>query len=192
MSQDHPVIASLQRAVDAAPQDIALRMHLAELLVGAGRGSEAVVHCATVLAAQPGHDGAQAFMRRALGGDPEVSSGGTLAAAPGGAPGAAPGGTPAWAPPATPPAAAPPAASPPPVELPSDPSAGDPAPPTWGTGTYGGPAAPDPEPGTDAPEPAAADEPAAYDWSKAEEQVGDIAQPMFVDEEHAPIPDVGA
>lgn len=159
---DNPLIASLQRAVEAAPQDVTLRMHLAELLVEAGRGAEAVVHCASVLAAEPAHEGAQTLMRQALGG-----------------PGPASTAAPTWP---SPQPAAPPAPSPP-----------DPEPPTWGVSPYGaGPARPGAEPGEAAPPPPSEEGPAAYDWSKAEEQVGDIAQPMFVDDEHAPIPDVGA
>jgi SpoVK/Ycf46/Vps4 family AAA+-type ATPase len=60
------VIASLQRAVSAAPEDHALRLHLAEVLIDAGRRGEAVEHAATVLAADPGSDEARQLMARAL------------------------------------------------------------------------------------------------------------------------------
>lgn len=111
------LIASLTAAVEAAPGDHTLRRHLAGLLVSAGRGGEAVVHCATLLAADPADDDARALMARALGG-------------------AAP--TDAQAPPAAP----------------------------------GGPA--------------------GFDWGSAEEQVGDIAQPMFVSDGDGPTPEVPA
>ena len=44
-----PLIDSLTRAVEAAPDDVRLRTHLAELLVKAGRNAEAVTHCAVAL-----------------------------------------------------------------------------------------------------------------------------------------------
>lgn len=62
------IIESLGRAVQASPDDIALRLHLADLLVGAGRGDEAVAHCATVLQQDPTSGQARALMARALGG----------------------------------------------------------------------------------------------------------------------------
>ena len=36
-----PLIGSLLRAVEASPQDVPLRLHLAALLLDAGRGAEA-------------------------------------------------------------------------------------------------------------------------------------------------------
>ena len=56
----------MQRAVAAAPDDHALRLHLAELLIEAGRRGEAVEHAATVLSADPGSDSARQLMARAL------------------------------------------------------------------------------------------------------------------------------
>ena len=38
----NPLIASLARAVEAAPDDVTLRVHLAELLLGDGRQDAAV------------------------------------------------------------------------------------------------------------------------------------------------------
>ena len=61
------VIASLTAAVAAAPGDVPLRMHLAELLVAAGRAEEAVAHIATVLAAEPTSGAARELMARAMG-----------------------------------------------------------------------------------------------------------------------------
>src|SRR3712207_7243818 len=42
-------IDSLTAAVQARPDDLPLRLHLAELLVSAGRGAEAIGHAAQVL-----------------------------------------------------------------------------------------------------------------------------------------------
>ncbi len=61
------LIASLEAAVALAPTDAALRLHLAELLVDAGRGDEAVTHAATVLVQDPASGAARALMARAMG-----------------------------------------------------------------------------------------------------------------------------
>lgn len=60
------LIASLAAAVAAAPEDQALRIHLAELLVEAGRGPEAIQHVATALAQDPGNTHAQTLMSQAI------------------------------------------------------------------------------------------------------------------------------
>ncbi|GAA1909744.1 AAA family ATPase [Nocardioides lentus] len=60
------LIASLQRAVDAAPDDLVLRLHLAEQLVAAGRGAEAVPHAAAVLQQDPASTAARTLMQQAL------------------------------------------------------------------------------------------------------------------------------
>jgi SpoVK/Ycf46/Vps4 family AAA+-type ATPase len=65
---DSPLIDSLAAAVEAQPDDLPLRLHLAELLVGAGRGAEAIGHAAQVLAREPGNTAAQRLMTVALGG----------------------------------------------------------------------------------------------------------------------------
>jgi SpoVK/Ycf46/Vps4 family AAA+-type ATPase len=65
---DPELIASLEAAVAGAPDDVALRLHLAELLVTAGRPAEAVPHLATVLANDPGSQAARELMVSALGG----------------------------------------------------------------------------------------------------------------------------
>jgi SpoVK/Ycf46/Vps4 family AAA+-type ATPase len=67
---DSPLIDSLTAAVEARPDDLTLRLHLAELLVGAGRGAEAIGHAAQVLAREPGNETAQRLMTTALGGPP--------------------------------------------------------------------------------------------------------------------------
>ena len=86
---DSPLIDSLTAAVQARPDDLPLRLHLAELLVSAGRDAEAIGHAAQVLAREPGNEVARKLMAAALGGP---------------------------APAVPPPAAAPPPASPPAVD----------------------------------------------------------------------------
>lgn len=60
------LIESLLAAVEARPEDVPLRLHLAELLIAAGRGPEAVSQLATVLKQEPGHAEVRAAMLRAL------------------------------------------------------------------------------------------------------------------------------
>ena len=67
------LIESLTAAVGAAPDDLPLRLHLAGLLVDAGRGSEAIGHVATVLASDPASADAQQLMARAMGTPPATS-----------------------------------------------------------------------------------------------------------------------
>lgn len=64
------VIDSLRRAVAAEPDDMALRLHLAELLADAGRGAEAVGEAAVVLQREPMNAAARELMARALGNAP--------------------------------------------------------------------------------------------------------------------------
>ena len=49
------VLAALETAVDAAPDNDALRLHLAGLLVDAGEAQRALDHCAKILARHPDH-----------------------------------------------------------------------------------------------------------------------------------------
>ncbi|HEY7858647.1 MAG TPA: AAA family ATPase [Candidatus Nanopelagicales bacterium] len=65
MNEDE-LIAGMERAVSAAPHDTALRLHLSELLVAAGRGTEAVAHIAAVLQVDPSNEVARALMESAL------------------------------------------------------------------------------------------------------------------------------
>ena len=51
-------MASLRAAVDAAPDDVALRLHLAELLAAAGQADEAVREAAQVLVRDPRNESA--------------------------------------------------------------------------------------------------------------------------------------
>ena len=63
----NPLIDSLTAVVADRPQDLALRAHLAELLIEEGRGAEAIPHLGVVLAAQSYDEHAAALMRHALG-----------------------------------------------------------------------------------------------------------------------------
>ncbi|SCL51924.1 ATPase family associated with various cellular activities (AAA) [Micromonospora citrea] len=67
MSAD-PLIESLSAALDARPDDLPLRLHLASLLLDAGRAGEAIAQVGQALARDPGNAQAQALMHRALGG----------------------------------------------------------------------------------------------------------------------------
>ncbi len=60
------VIDALRRALEAVPDDTALRLHLAETLLAAGRSDEAVAECATALQREPSSVEARALMARAL------------------------------------------------------------------------------------------------------------------------------
>lgn len=66
----NPLIASLTRAVEAAPDDVALRLHLAELLLADGDVDAAVGHCASALQHDPANAQARVIMGRALSGIP--------------------------------------------------------------------------------------------------------------------------
>ncbi|HEY7069683.1 MAG TPA: AAA family ATPase [Acidimicrobiales bacterium] len=62
---DPAVIAALEAAVAGDEANAALRCHLADLLVAAGRHAEALGHAARVLQAQPDHPGALRIMAEA-------------------------------------------------------------------------------------------------------------------------------
>ncbi|MEU4221717.1 tetratricopeptide repeat protein, partial [Actinoplanes sp. NPDC026623] len=49
------LIDSLTAAVASRPDDLPLRLHLAELLLAAGRHGEAIGHAAQILAREPAH-----------------------------------------------------------------------------------------------------------------------------------------
>lgn len=58
--------ASLRRAVEASPEDAALRLHLAELLLGAGDYSAAITEANHVLRTDPTHAAAVSVLSRTL------------------------------------------------------------------------------------------------------------------------------
>ncbi|WP_091554375.1 ATP-binding protein [Micromonospora pattaloongensis] len=65
---DDPLIASLSAAVEARPDDLPLRLHLAALLLDAARPAEAIAQLGRALTHDPGNAEAQALMQRALTG----------------------------------------------------------------------------------------------------------------------------
>lgn len=67
MSADR-LIDSLSAALESRPDDLPLRLHLAELLLDAGRSAEAIAQIGQALARDPGNPSARALMTRALGG----------------------------------------------------------------------------------------------------------------------------
>src|SRR5882757_7746750 len=69
-----PIIASLRRALESAPEDVALRLHLAEQLIAHEDYAEAVREAAAVLAIDPTSADALALMNRAAGGNQKESS----------------------------------------------------------------------------------------------------------------------
>ncbi len=67
MADQSPLITSLRAAVRAAPDDVPLRLHLAEMLVREGRSDAAVAEVAIALQQAPGNVQARALMGRAMG-----------------------------------------------------------------------------------------------------------------------------
>ncbi|MFJ6686903.1 ATP-binding protein [Streptomyces werraensis] len=67
MSDDPPLIQSLRTAVAAAPADVPLRLHLAQILLKAGRSEAAVAEAAVALQHAPGDTRARDLMARAMG-----------------------------------------------------------------------------------------------------------------------------
>ncbi|MFG3114617.1 AAA family ATPase [Streptomyces sp. NPDC048197] len=151
MSAESPLIQSMRSAVAAAPDDVPLRLHLAELLLTAGLGDAAVSEVAVALQHAPGDGQARELMVRALAGTSAPEPGeAALPSAPQ---------TPAPGHPAGPPA----------------PTAQSPAPAPQQS------PAPAPEQGsapTPAPAPV---QPPKFDWKAAEDQVGDAVPPRFVE-----------
>ncbi|GGW14566.1 cell division control protein 48 CDC48 [Streptomyces capoamus] len=67
MPDDSPLIRSLRTAVAAAPADVPLRLHLAELLLTSGQNEAAVAEAAVALQHAPGDAQARQLMARAMG-----------------------------------------------------------------------------------------------------------------------------
>ncbi|MET9345846.1 ATP-binding protein [Streptomyces termitum] len=117
MADESPLIRSLRAAVAAAPGDVPLRLHFAELLLSEGRNDEAVAEAAAALQHAPGDAAARALMVRAMGMPPAPPAVPATPAVPG--PPAVPT-TPAPAPPAPPVAHEAPAPETPEAPRPSD------------------------------------------------------------------------
>ena len=62
MEPDPTVLDSLRKAVDAMPDDVPLRLHLATLLLGSGQRDEAVRHLGAILQRDPGNADALALL----------------------------------------------------------------------------------------------------------------------------------
>jgi SpoVK/Ycf46/Vps4 family AAA+-type ATPase len=65
---DDALISSLTAALEARPDDLPLRLHLADLLLTAGRQGEAVAQIGQALARDPANERARELMQRALDG----------------------------------------------------------------------------------------------------------------------------
>ena len=61
---DDVLLTSLLTAVEAAPEDVPLRLHVAGLLAERGRPAEALQHCSQALARNPGNAEALALLQR--------------------------------------------------------------------------------------------------------------------------------
>jgi SpoVK/Ycf46/Vps4 family AAA+-type ATPase len=61
---DDVLLTSLLTAVEAAPEDVPLRLHVAGLLAERGRPAEALQHCSQALARDPGNSEALALLQR--------------------------------------------------------------------------------------------------------------------------------
>ncbi|MET9952528.1 tetratricopeptide repeat protein [Streptomyces sp. NPDC006339] len=131
MPDESPLLRSLRAAVAAAPEDVPLRLHFAELLLAEGRYDEAVGQAAAALQHAPGDPAARDLMARAM---------------------------------------RMPAPTPPPA---------DPEPPKTGA-----PHGPVQDPAQDPARPDPAEEPPAFDWDAAEQEVADLVGPRFADPAH--------
>ncbi|MEV4500967.1 ATP-binding protein [Streptomyces klenkii] len=88
MPEESPLIKSLRAAVDSAPDDVPLRLHLAQLLLDAGLGQDAISQVAAALQREPGNAEAQALIARAVA--PPVTAPASAAPAPAETPAPAP------------------------------------------------------------------------------------------------------
>jgi len=66
VNSDDKLLSSLRAALERTPDDTALRLHYAELLLAAGRADDAVQEAAHVLRDEPGSSEARALMARAF------------------------------------------------------------------------------------------------------------------------------
>src|SRR5882757_5737854 len=67
MEPESTVFDSLRRAVEAMPDDVPLRVHLATLLLRAGQRDEAIRHVGAVLQRDPGNGEALALLQQPPG-----------------------------------------------------------------------------------------------------------------------------
>ena len=173
----NPLIDSLLQVLSDRPDDVPLRLHVVELLIADGRGSEAVQHCAVALQQDPSNQQAHALLGQAFP-------------------------TPATPSPAQETTAAPMPPAPEPTDQPRETPAAPASPPTPDQEDQAIPAEPDQdmgtehpaepdqdmgtehpaEPGHDTGNPATEPEPGqtGFSWSRAEEQFEDGPAPRFV------------
>ncbi|MCI1747238.1 MAG: AAA family ATPase [Acidipropionibacterium sp.] len=153
----NPLIESLRRAVEAAPEDVPLRLHLAGLLLDEGDAAAAIAECGQALVTDPNSAEARALMGRALGGTASPSR-----TSP------APGGSASSPSQATSDRPGPGETTSPEQPAPQHPAAKQPTQPPRPTP----PASSRPEqPGSQHKD---------FDWGAAEEEVSDLVEPMFV------------
>ncbi|MCL2465061.1 MAG: tetratricopeptide repeat protein, partial [Micrococcales bacterium] len=175
-AQESALVDALRRAVAAAPDDAELRLHLADVLLAAGRNAEAVTEAAAVLQRDATNPRARELMGRAL--TPAAASSPSPASSPA-APAAA--SSPSDAAPSD---AAPSDATVPAPSLPTPPS----VPSSETSQTTPPPAATQPTQPTQpastaAPTPEATGDDEPFDWSRAEQELGLDVQPPFVTNE---------
>ena len=90
MEPELAVIASLRRAVEAMPQDLALRLHLATMLADAGEREECIRHVGAIIQVDPANAAALRLLHRVSSPpEPEPEPGPTAAGAPAAGPPAA-------------------------------------------------------------------------------------------------------
>lgn len=144
MNED--LLASLKRAVEANPEDSGLRLHVAEMLLGAGLHSETISEVNAVLRQDPAHPAALALLNRTVA---------AMTSAAGG-----------------------------PVESPKPTAAQASGSQTRGEHTpEEHPADKTPAEGPPADVPPAVPESAAFDWTRAEDELGSDVPPPFVEAE---------
>jgi AAA+ superfamily predicted ATPase len=88
MDDDQPLLDSMRKAVEAMPDDVPLRLHLATMLMDAGRRDEAVRQVGAILQREPGNAAALALLQvpGPLRGQPEPGPAPGPVPAPGPAP----------------------------------------------------------------------------------------------------------
>lgn len=139
MNED--LLSSLKRAVEASPDDTGLRLHVAGMLLDAGRYSEAIGEANTILRQDPTDPAALALLNRTVAAMTAVAGG----------PGQSPG-------------------------EPVQPGAVE----SHDSNESGDPAAV--QPGTEQPGEEAQPGSAAFDWTRAEREIGSDVPPPFVKE----------
>src|ERR1700691_2421529 len=83
MESEPTVLDSLRKAVEAMPDDVPLRLHLATLLLSAGQRDEGVRHLGAVLQRDPGNARALGLLREPAEPDPGRADPGRAGPGPG-------------------------------------------------------------------------------------------------------------